>query len=100
MQTFKGLRWSPKLNGLKQLTFVVFDTGKVVLTGGRSESDLQSAYDQVCLYFEGYKLGNEAFELPEKFKRTRYSLPDSVSSSTNVRRRKKKQQQEESVPSK
>jgi hypothetical protein len=87
------------LNGLKQLTFVVFDTGKVVLTGGRSESDLQSAYDQVCTYFEAYKLGSEAYDLPERFRRTRYSLPESSSSSTTARRRKKKQQ-EESPPSK
>lgn len=87
-ETFKGLRWTPTLPGLSTLTFVLFDTGKCVLTGGRKESDLSDAYNQVLSYLEQYKLGEELFEIEEQHKRSRAAYQTSEPSKKKSKKKK------------
>lgn len=65
------MRFSPALRGIEKVVFVMFDSGNIVVTGGRSVEDVESAYRQVITYFEDYKLGDELYTLDEKHKRTR-----------------------------
>lgn len=88
--TFKGMRWSPEIKGLKQLTFVIFDTGMIVLTGGKTKEDLETAYDKVYKYFKKYKLDHEQFQLDEKYKRTRVTEWGSTTESQKKKKSKSK----------
>lgn len=55
----------------------MFDSGNIVVTGGRSVEDVDKAYRQVVTYFEDYKLGDELYTLDEKHKRTRETTEPS-----------------------
>lgn len=67
------MRFSPELRGIENVVFVMFDSGNIVVTGGKSEQDLQTAYRKVVTYFEDYKLGDEIYTLDEQHRLTRTS---------------------------
>lgn len=64
---FRGCTWVP-LNGL---VFVVFETGKVVLTGARTWQQALKAYREALLVLARYRLGQEYKEYNHAHKRTR-----------------------------
>jgi transcription initiation factor TFIID TATA-box-binding protein len=64
---FRGCSWKP-LNGM---VFVLFASGRVVLTGARTWEDAQSAYTEALPILEKYRLAHEYKRYDGAFKRTR-----------------------------
>lgn len=64
-----------------------------VITGGKRVEDIQHAYKFVYPMWESYKKGDEAYEIEEKYKRTRKN-----NSTKAAKKKTKKQQRESSCP--
>lgn len=64
---FRGCCWRP----ISGLTFIIFASGKVVLTGAKSYAEALKAYHDTLPFLAKYKLGSEYKEWDNSFKRTR-----------------------------
>jgi transcription initiation factor TFIID TATA-box-binding protein len=64
---FRGCSWKP-MNGL---VFVLFLSGRVVLTGARSWEEALASYNEALPILARYKVGNEYKAFDEGYRRTR-----------------------------
>jgi transcription initiation factor TFIID TATA-box-binding protein len=70
-ETFKGLSYIPQGEQDGAVSFVLFETGKCIITGGKSVEDLQRAYDSHEAKFLKYKVGAEYRQQTESRKKLR-----------------------------
>lgn len=70
-ENFKGLSYKPMGSEKGVVSFVLFESGKGILTGGKSTQHLYSAFQKYAPGFERYKKGGEYRLLLESERRQR-----------------------------
>jgi transcription initiation factor TFIID TATA-box-binding protein len=70
-ENFKGLSYKPLGSEKGVVSFVLFESGKGILTGGKSSQDLYEAYQKFAPGFARYKKGEEYRQLRDEEKRQR-----------------------------